>query len=133
MLKSISFHDIRQKAVVALDNRVRAITAGLGLNELRNVLRGTRFESEVPSGDARVRIYQFRSDDAPPRRVYAVWCPTSDQTQANGFSLDVPNASAATLIILEPGSATGRKMPVAVENGKVAVNVSERPIFVGIP
>ena len=40
MLKSISFQDLRQKALVALDNRVRAITAGLGLNELRNVLRG---------------------------------------------------------------------------------------------
>jgi quinol-cytochrome oxidoreductase complex cytochrome b subunit len=40
MLKSISFQDLRQKAAVALDNRVRAITAGLGLNELRNVMRG---------------------------------------------------------------------------------------------
>ena len=31
---------------------------------LRHVLRGTHFESEVPSGDDRVRIYRFRSDDA---------------------------------------------------------------------
>lgn len=40
MLKSISLRDMRQKFGVALDQRVRAITAGLGLNELRNVLRG---------------------------------------------------------------------------------------------
>lgn len=100
---------------------------------LRHTLHATRFESEVPSGDARVRIYRFRSDDASPRRVYAVWCPTSDQTQVNGFVLDVPNASAVTLISLEPQSATGREMPLVVEKGKVMIDVTERPVFVAVP
>ncbi len=40
MLKRESIQDLRQKLAVALDQRVRAITAGLGLNELRAVLRG---------------------------------------------------------------------------------------------
>ena len=40
MLKSLNFQDLRQKAWQALDNRTRAITAGLGLEELRAVLRG---------------------------------------------------------------------------------------------
>jgi len=40
MLKAVNFQDLRQKLAVALDNRVRAITAGLGIDELRNVLRG---------------------------------------------------------------------------------------------
>jgi quinol-cytochrome oxidoreductase complex cytochrome b subunit len=40
MLKSIKLQDFRQKLMLAIDNRVRIITAGLGLNELRNVLRG---------------------------------------------------------------------------------------------
>lgn len=100
---------------------------------LRQVLRGTRFEAEVPSGDARVRIYQFRTGDTPARRVYAVWCGTSDQTQVESFVLEVPGASQATLTLLDPGSATGRQMPVAVTNGKITVNVSERPIFVTVP
>ena len=100
---------------------------------LRHILHGTRFESDVPSGDVRVRVYRFRSDGAPPRHVYAVWCPTSNQTQVNGFSLDVPSTSAVTLINLEPQSATGQVRPTPVENGKVAVDVSERPVFVAMP
>src|SRR3972149_8599801 len=40
MLKSSNIQDLRQKLVKAIDNRVRIITAGLGINELRAVLRG---------------------------------------------------------------------------------------------
>ena len=40
MIRSINIQDLRQKLVVAIDKRVRAITAGLGIDELRNVLRG---------------------------------------------------------------------------------------------
>jgi hypothetical protein len=99
---------------------------------LRHVLRGTRFESEIPSGNAQVRVYQFCAD-AASRRVYALWCPTSSQTQVNGFSFDVPNASSATLTTLEPDSTTGKQTPVAVTNGRITVNVGERPAFVAVP
>lgn len=40
MLKSLNFQDFRKKAGDAIDHRVRAITAGLGLDELRAVVRG---------------------------------------------------------------------------------------------
>jgi quinol-cytochrome oxidoreductase complex cytochrome b subunit len=40
MIKSINLQDYRQKFMQALDNRVRIITAGLGIDELRNVMRG---------------------------------------------------------------------------------------------
>lgn len=40
MLKSLNLQDIRQKMMQAVDNRVRIITAGLGLDELRNLMRG---------------------------------------------------------------------------------------------
>lgn len=40
MLRSLNIQDLRQKAMLALDQRVRIITAGLGLDELRAVLRG---------------------------------------------------------------------------------------------
>jgi ubiquinol-cytochrome c reductase cytochrome b subunit len=39
-LKSINIPEMRKKFALALDSRVRAITAGLGLKELRAVLRG---------------------------------------------------------------------------------------------
>lgn len=40
MLKSVDIQDLRKKLGQAIDQRVRAITAGLGLNELRAVMRG---------------------------------------------------------------------------------------------
>jgi hypothetical protein len=51
----------------------------------------------------------------------------------NGFSLDIPNASTATLTALQPQSPTGRKTPLAVDNGKVTLDVSERSVFVAVP
>lgn len=40
MLKTLNLQDLRQKAIKAIDHRTRIITAGLGLEELRAVLRG---------------------------------------------------------------------------------------------
>jgi ubiquinol-cytochrome c reductase cytochrome b subunit len=40
MLKTLNLQDIRQKTLKAIDHRTRIITAGLGLDELRAVLRG---------------------------------------------------------------------------------------------
>jgi len=40
MFKSEKMLDLRSKVMEAIDNRVRAITAGLGLDELRAVMRG---------------------------------------------------------------------------------------------
>jgi ubiquinol-cytochrome c reductase cytochrome b subunit len=58
MLKSERFNDIRAKAVTALDNRVRAISAGLGLKELRAVLRGDP-PTEKPNPRFKVHTTSF--------------------------------------------------------------------------
>jgi hypothetical protein len=100
---------------------------------LRHILQGTRFESEVPSGEAQVRIYQFRSDGTPPRRVYAVWCPTSRQAEVRDYSLEVSGATAATLTTLEPQSTTGQTKPLTVAEGWITLDVTERPVFVAVP
>lgn len=100
---------------------------------LRHILRGTRFESEVPSGHPSVRVYRFRSVDRPWHDVYAVWCPTSDSTEVKDFHQVLPNASAATLIALAPQSTTGQTAPLAIEDGKVTLSVSEQPVFVTVP
>jgi len=100
---------------------------------LRHILRGTRFESEIPSGSADVRIYRFRSEGSPSRDVYAVWCPTSNSTEVAGFSLSLPNAATATLTTLDPRSPTGRSTPLTIEAGKASLTVTERPVFVTMP
>lgn len=97
---------------------------------LRHVLRGTRFESEVPSGDANVRIYRFRSEAPPSREVYAVWCPTSNATEVRDFSLELPNAITAAMTTLDPQNPTGKSTPLTIADGKVTLTVSESPAFV---
>lgn len=58
MLKSINFQDLRQKMAAAIDNRVRIITAGLGINELRAVLRGDP-PTEKPNPRYKVHTTSF--------------------------------------------------------------------------
>jgi ubiquinol-cytochrome c reductase cytochrome b subunit len=58
MLKSVNFQDLRHKAVAALDRRMRIITAGLGLGELRAVLRGDA-PTERPNPRYKVHTTSF--------------------------------------------------------------------------
>jgi quinol-cytochrome oxidoreductase complex cytochrome b subunit len=58
MLRSINFQDLRQKTWAAVNNRVRIITAGLGLHELRAVLRGDP-PTEKPNPRFKVHTTSF--------------------------------------------------------------------------
>ena len=58
MLKSLKLQDLRQKTWQAVDTRVRAITAGLGLNELRNLMRGEP-PTEKPNPRYKVHTTSF--------------------------------------------------------------------------
>ena len=97
---------------------------------LRHILRGTRFDREMASGNPNVWVYRFKSDGSPSRDVYSVWCPTSNQTQVSDFSLGLPQDSKATLITLQPDSTTGRQILLPIADGKVTFDVSESPVFV---
>ncbi len=99
---------------------------------LRHILSGTRFDREIDSGDERVRIYRFRCDDGS-KSVYAIWCPTSHQEEVQAFSLPLPGATTATRIALERGSATGRSTELHVDNHRIEIDVTERPVFVVTP
>ena len=58
MIKSLNFQDMRQKAMKAVDDRVRIITAGMGLNELRAVMRGDP-PTEKPNPRYKVHTTSF--------------------------------------------------------------------------
>lgn len=58
MLKSEKLQDLRNKAMQSLDNRVRSITAGLSLNELRAVMRGDP-PTEKPNPRYKVHTTSF--------------------------------------------------------------------------
>ncbi|GAB4541025.1 MAG: hypothetical protein Kow0063_31470 [Anaerolineae bacterium] len=58
MIKNLSMQDLRSRALQLLDERVRIITAGLGLKELRAVMRGDP-ATERPNPRYRVHITSF--------------------------------------------------------------------------
>ena len=58
MIKNLSMQDLRDRALALLDERVRIITAGLGLKELRAVLRGDP-ATERPNPRYRVHTTSF--------------------------------------------------------------------------
>ena len=58
MLKSLNFQDLRKKAGSAIDHRVRIITAGMGLDELRAAVRGDP-PTEKPNPRYKVHTISF--------------------------------------------------------------------------
>ena len=58
MIKSLNMQDMRKKFGAAVDNRVRIITAGLGLTELRAVMRGDP-PTEKPNPRYKVHTTSF--------------------------------------------------------------------------
>jgi hypothetical protein len=97
---------------------------------LKNRLAGLRFEAEQTSGNTNVRIYRFK-DASNVIKAYAVWCPTSNQTTVNGYSLALQGSpSTASLVTLQSGDPDGVKTPLTITGGAVTLNVSERPVFV---
>jgi quinol-cytochrome oxidoreductase complex cytochrome b subunit len=58
MIKNLSMQDLRNRGLALLDERVRIITAGLGLKELRAVLRGDP-ATEKPNPRYRVHTTSF--------------------------------------------------------------------------
>ncbi len=93
--------------------------------------RATEFAgAQEPATDSNVRVCPLRPDGRPSCDGYAGRCPTGDQTQVRGFSLDPPRVSTATRIALQPDSTTGRQTPFPIAHGRVTFGVSERPVFV---
>ena len=82
MIKSVNFQDLRQKASKAIDNRVRIITAGLGLNELRAVMRGDP-PTEKPNPRYKVHTTSFLFHIRP--RYYEVGSTIFTHTFRLGF------------------------------------------------
>ena len=58
MIKNLNIQDLRTQATEKVDDRVRVITAGLGLKELRAVMRGDP-ATERPNPRYKVHITSF--------------------------------------------------------------------------
>ena len=100
------------------------------INAMRGCLTGTRFDGEIDSGNPAVRIYRFRGEN---QQVYAVWCPTAADTTVADFPLPFAAGAKPVLTTLADDRPDGITHALAVPNGRVTVDVSERPVFVTVP
>lgn len=101
------------------------------LYTLRSQLSGLLFDRELESGDARVRIYQFR-DPSQKRDILVMWCPQDHQIAVN-FEWEVSNASHnPTVVSLADGEKHGIMTRLEIRDGKIKVSITSSPIFVTI-
>lgn len=99
---------------------------------MKNHLAGTHFETEIASGNPSVKIYKFVADSSS-NAVYALWSPTSNQSSVQGYNLQLSaGETAAMWVELQVGNINGKQTILAVDNGAVNVDVSERPVFVAV-
>ena len=94
---------------------------------LKNTMGDMHFAEIIESGDENVWIYRF--ENGKGKSCYALWCPTMDDIRVDGFKLNI-NGTQATLTEFANEDKDGVSSELAVENGIVTVNVSEKPILV---
>lgn len=97
---------------------------------LKNTMTGMYFVEEIDSGNEDVWIYKF--EDGNGKACYAVWCPTMDNVKVDGYVLDIGEVTSATLTEMVDEDTDGVQTELAVTNGTVTVNVSEKPVFVTV-
>ena len=97
---------------------------------MKNRLKGMRFEQEIESGNQNVLIYKFKHTDENVS-AYAVWCPTSNGTIVENYELTLDQSEVyAKLIELTNGEIYGAESNLNISDGKISIDVSERPVFV---
>ena len=102
------------------------------LHTLHDQLTGTRFLKEMPSGNAKVKIYRFR-EAQHGNDILVVWCPTSDGTKVSQYKLTLPGKpSTAVVVTLASGKLHGDLTVRQISAGKMTLDVSERPVIVKV-
>ncbi len=97
---------------------------------LKNRLKNMQYTTEIESGNSNVWIYKFDHTDSD-LEAYAVWCPTSNEIFMENYELSLPASMAeARLVELVDGSIFGNESILELTDGKVSLDVSERPVIV---
>ncbi len=105
-------------------------TAWYYIYSLKNRLKDFKFKEEIASANANVKIYSF-VDNNSHYKVYALWCPTSTDLNYGQYTLNLDaSLTNAKLVKLENGSVNGIDSILQINQHKVIVNVSEKPVFV---
>lgn len=99
---------------------------------MKTLLTGMRFIGEQKSQHADVLIYKFKNKNTN-EGVYAVWAKTSEAKKFEKVPLTLSsNSKKAQQVDLTTGSTNGTIREIAIQNSKVFVNVSEKPVFIKV-
>jgi hypothetical protein len=93
-------------------------------------LKTTKFEKTLETGKTDMLAYQFKEKDNDDRAI-ALWCTTSNNQVVNDYELTLPEGTNyAYAVTLTDKTKWGVVESLAITNGKVSIDVSEKPIFV---
>lgn len=95
----------------------------------RNILKNYRFTQELPTGDARVNLYQFKHVKGDSV-TYVLWCNTSEALLLPQFKAAIQGKSTAQYLQLRDQHLSPADSTVYIQNDSVTVPVSERPVFI---
>jgi hypothetical protein len=99
---------------------------------LKNVLKGYSFLKEIPSGQAEVNVYCFKSTTSN-KLIYAVWCNTSANKEIFNFNLNVKGNKTATVYTPTANDNLSSTQIIQKENnGFYMDKVSELPQFIEV-
>lgn len=99
---------------------------------LKNILTNMRFLGEQKSTHPDILIYKFK-DINSNKGVYAIWFKTSNNSSIENFELPINAANkTAAQVNMIAGNTGGEKHSLTIQNNKVFVNVSEKPIFIQV-
>ncbi len=99
---------------------------------LKNTLTNMVYLGEETSADPNVLIYKFK-DAVTSSGAYVLWAKTKKNYTVKNYKLKLKGAPKnATKIELEPGEINGKSSALAITNGQVSVDISERPVFVKV-
>ena len=94
---------------------------------LYNTMADMYFAEIIESGNENVWIYRFENGQG--KSCYAIWCPTMDSVEVNGYKLNI-DGNTASMVEFAYGETSGISSTLTVENSTVTVNVSEVPVLV---
>lgn len=97
---------------------------------LKNRLGDYSFQREMNPESTQIKIYKFSTENQHTA-AYVVWCPTSNQSVIAQYELQLDSTKTnAKLVTFESGSVSGVDSILSVQNSKVTLTVSERPVIV---
>ncbi|WP_346239097.1 hypothetical protein ABDK00_010195 [Niabella insulamsoli] len=97
---------------------------------MKNILKNMRYAGELKDTNPNIRIYKF-SEKGSSKSVYAIWAKTSEDLKITNHPIQLgAKATAVSLTTPVNGKITGEEKTLSSSEGRIVIDVSEKPVFV---